>query len=62
MKTVSASDIGTIKMSTNPPQHVVNAGFRVIHNRKVKEWVGIGWVETRDAERDDYKNIPEVIG
>lgn len=59
--TVSRCDVGTIKMSTNPPKEVVNAGFRIIHDNVVKHWVGIGWVEERPAEREDFLNIPQLI-
>ena len=59
--TFSRSDVGTIKMSTNPPKEIVNAGYRIIHDGMVKHWVGIGWVEERPAEREDYENIPQIV-
>ena len=31
--TVKASDVRSIKMSVNPPKVVVDAGYRVIHDR-----------------------------
>ena len=35
---------------------------KVIHEGKVKEWVGIGWVELREATAEDREKIPEVKG
>lgn len=58
---VEVSDLSTIRMSVNPPQEVVNSGYRVIHEKQVKHWVGIGWVTERPANQEDYNNFPEVI-
>ena len=55
------SDITSIKMSTNPPKAIVDAGFRVIHDGKVKHYVGIGWVVESNATNDDYSKYPEII-
>lgn len=33
---------------------------QVILNGKVKEWVGIGWIDMRDATPEDYRKIREV--
>lgn len=60
MKEVLRSEITTIKMTVNPPQCVVDAGFRIIHDNRIKHWVGIGWVEEREATKDDYNVIPSV--
>lgn len=59
--TVKASDVRSIKMSVNPPKSVVDAGYRVIHEGKIKCWVGIGWVTEGRASRSDYYKIPEVV-
>jgi len=48
-------------MSTNPPKAIVDAGFRVIHDGKVKHYVGIGWVVESNATNDDYSKYPEII-
>lgn len=58
---IKRSDIRPTKMSTNPLQCITDAGDRVISNNKVYQYVGIGWVEERKAEKEDYKNIPEII-
>lgn len=48
-------------MSTTPPKAIVNAGFRVIHDGKVKQYVGIGWITETAATHDDYSKYPEII-
>lgn len=58
---IKVSDLNAIRMSTNPPQELVNSEYRVIHKDQVKQWVGIGWVTERPATTEDYNNIPEVI-
>lgn len=61
MRSFSVSEVGTIKMMSNPPKEIVNTGMRIIHNKHVKCFVGIGWVVEREATREDYKEIPEII-
>lgn len=63
MKSISRNQIDPIKMSVNPPQEVVNAGYKVINNMDdhIYQYVGIGWVKERKAEMEDYKNIPQLI-
>lgn len=61
MKEVLRSEITPIKMTVNPPQCVVDAGFRIIHDNRIKHWVGIGWVEERVPTKEDYNTIPRVI-
>lgn len=48
-------------MSVNPPQCVVAADYCVISNGVVFQWVGIGWVEIRNATEQDYENIPQIL-
>ncbi len=48
-------------MSTKPPQEVVDADYKVIHDGHIKQWVGIGWVTERKAKKSDYKHIPEIV-
>lgn len=59
--TVKASDVRSIKMSVNPPEAVVDAGYRVIHDGEIKCWVGIGWVTEGRASKSDYYKISEVV-
>ena len=59
--TVKASDVRSIKKSVNPPKAVVDAGYRVIHDGKIKCWVGIGWLTEGRASKSDYYKIPEVV-
>lgn len=61
MKTIKKSELSKIKMSVNPPELVKKSGFRVIHNKKVLCWVGIGWVVENEATKSDFENIPVVI-
>lgn len=64
MKIIRYNDIfglrGRIKMSTNPPKEIVDAGFRIIFDGKVFHWPGIGWVEEREATAQDEEKIPLV--
>lgn len=59
---VSRKDISPIKMATNPPKEIVNAGMRCISNKKLYSYVGIGWVEEREATVQDEKDgIPVLV-
>lgn len=60
-KNIKIEEISKLKMSIAPPKSVVDADFRVIHNKEVKKWVGIGWVTERSAAPEDYESIPEVV-
>lgn len=53
---VPASELSTIKMSCRTDQtfHIV------IDEGTVKQWVGIGWIDLREATKDDYTKYPEV--
>lgn len=50
-------------MAINPPQEVVNAGYRVINptDKHIYSYVGIGWVKEDAATVEDYQNIPELM-
>ena len=62
MYEVKRTEIGPIKMATNPPEVIVNAGMRCISNNKLYCYVGIGWVEEREATVQDEKDgIPVLI-
>ncbi len=50
-----------LKMSGNPPQCVVDAGYCVISDDKVMQYVGIGWIALRAATQSDYDHIPQVL-
>ena len=48
-------------MAHNVPDEIINSGMLVISNDVIYEYIGIGWIEVRKAERDDYNNIPVLI-
>ena len=59
---VDRKDINRIKMATNPPDTIVNAGMRCITNNKVYYFDGIRWVEEREATKEDIDTgIPVLI-
>jgi hypothetical protein len=64
MQSVSRNEIGAIRMLTNPPEHLVNAGHRVIHKSGfIWFWDDtlIKWQQGRKATRKDYLDIPQLI-
>ena len=63
MRTIHRKEIGPIKMATNPPEEIVNCGYRVINSSDsyIYEFVGIGWVKGDRAEQKDYLDIPVLI-
>lgn len=61
MKTLKRKEIHPVKMSTNPPEVVVNCGMKVINTDGwVYEYVGIGWRKDKKAEQKDYLEIPQL--
>jgi hypothetical protein len=34
---------------------------KVIHEGMVKHWVGIGWIDIREATPHDFQTIPQVV-
>lgn len=59
---VERKDISRIKMETNPPDTVVNAGMRVITNNKVYYFDRVRWIEEREATKEDIDiGIPVLI-
>ena len=61
MKKINRSKIHPVKMSTNPPDEIVNCGMRVINtNGFIYEYVGIGWIKTDKATKKDFQEIPEL--
>jgi hypothetical protein len=63
MKSILRNEIHPIKMSTNPPEEIVNCGYKVINNKDgiIYQYVGIGWVAGEKATMEDHKNIPQLI-
>lgn len=55
-KTINADECSTIKMVAINEK---NFG-KVIDKGRVKEWVGIGWIDLRKATAVDRKTIPIV--
>jgi hypothetical protein len=53
---VPASDLSTIKMVAGNEKKYT----RVIDDGVVKSWVGIGWVEEREATTEDLAQYPTV--
>lgn len=57
MKTVNISELSRVKMTAgNEKKYPI-----VIHKGVIKEWVGIGWIRLREAEKEDFENYPVVI-
>lgn len=57
---INRSEINPIKMCTNPLDQIVNAEMRVISNGDVYQYVGIGWIYLREANKEDFNKIPEI--
>lgn len=57
MKTVKYNQVSNRAMVAGNEKKI---GF-IIHNGVVKQWVGIGWVELREATADDKKKYPKVV-
>lgn len=56
------SDVSSVKMSVNPPDSVRACGGRVIDtDGKIREWVGIGWIDLGAATEEDFHNIPHLV-
>lgn len=54
---VKASELEKLKMvAGNEDKYNI-----IIDDGKVCQWVAIGWIELRDASKEDYKKFPEVI-
>lgn len=64
MKSFSLSEVDSIKMATNPPSEIMNAGFQVINiDGYIYEfdYKKLKWNKTSLALREDYQEIPEII-
>ena len=62
-RNIKRSEIIPTKMATNPTNEIVNCGMKVINstNKRIYEYVGMGWREDRLATKEDYLEIPELI-
>lgn len=56
MKTINISELNKISMAANK-----NSPKKVIRDGRVFEYVGIGWINTREATENDLENIPTAI-
>jgi len=54
---IKSKEVSNIKMVAGNEKKFT----KVIHNKHIKKWVGIGWVTERKATKVDYKTIPEVV-
>ncbi len=61
MITIKLSELNKFKMATNPPECVVKSNFQVILDGRIKEYVGIGWIDIAPATPKDFETIPQVI-
>jgi len=57
IKTVKSVELHSSKMVMGNE----NKYSRVIHNGRVKEWTGIGWLDLRHANKKDTEKFPTVI-
>lgn len=55
-KPLKRSQVTNIAMTTGGEKRI----SKVILDGVVKEWVGIGWIDLREASAEDYLKIPEV--
>lgn len=56
-KTVSIDELSSIKMAGKNGKKYP----KVIHDKIVKQWVGIGWCPEGEATKQDYKKYPVVV-
>lgn len=56
-KTIKRAELSTLRMvaggEKRHPQ-VIEAG-------RVKEWIGFGWIDLREATADDLATLPHII-
>ena len=53
---VKASELSTLKMTAGNEDRY----SKVIHDGRLLQWVGIGWIDLRAATEKDYSNYSEV--
>jgi len=56
MKIVQATELSKFRMAGGNEKKYK----AVIDNKILKEWVGIGWVDIREATEKDYEKFPVV--
>lgn len=54
---VTAKELNNLRMAAGNESKY----DRVVLDGKVMSWVGIGWIEEREALPDDYDNYPVVV-
>jgi hypothetical protein len=57
MKTVRSSELQTIRMTAGNEKKYPT----VIDDGVVKDWVAIGWIDMREATKEDYEKFPVVV-
>lgn len=57
MKTVRAEELSTVSMVAGNEKRY----SAVIDDGVLKEWVGFGWIDLRDATDEDRENYPTVV-
>ena len=57
MKIVQAAELSKFKMAGGNEKKYK----AVIDKGILKEWVGIGWVDVREATEEDYEKFPVVL-
>ena len=58
--TLKRKEIASRIMRTQPPQIVVDAGYNVVSNGRVRHWNGKRWEVVRRATKEDYKTLPHI--
>ena len=59
-RTLKRKEIASRIMRTQPPQIVVDAGYNVVSNGRVRHWNGKRWEVVRRATKEDYKTLPYI--
>ena len=59
---MTKNDIGIIRMLTNRPQRIIDASDKIVnlYDGYVYEFIGIKWVKRHKAEREDYRELPQI--
>lgn len=59
-RTLKRKEIASRIMRTQPPQIVVDAGYNVVSNGRVRHWNGKRWEVVRRATKEDIKTLPYI--
>ncbi len=57
-KTVDASEVTSLRMAAGNEKKY----SKVILNGHLREWVGIGWIDTGPATTSQLRRYPHVVG